>query len=121
MANEITNWDDVIDSRDVIERIAELEELLADDLIEEQDHAELLALRYLAEEGSTTTDDWQHGVTLIRDSYFVDYAKDLADELGLMESESQWPYTCIDWDEAAHELRQDYTQVDFDGAEYWVS
>lgn len=119
MANEITNWDDVIDSRDVIERIAELEELLADDLIEEQDHAELLALRDLAEEGAATTDDWAHGATLIRDTYFVDYAKDLADDMGVL-GDPQWPYTCIDWDEAAHDLQQDYTCIDFDGVDYWV-
>jgi hypothetical protein len=119
MTDTISNWQDIIDSRDVIARIAELEELLVADLIEAEDYVELLALRKLADQGDGI-EDWAHGATLIRDSYFVDYAKELADDLGAYPHEATWPYTCIDWDEAAHDLRQDYTQVDFDGAEYWV-
>ena len=28
--------------------------------------------------------------------------------------------TCIDWAQAARELRMDYTSVDFDGVTYWI-
>ena len=31
-----------------------------------------------------------------------------------------WPYRCIDWQQVADELRQDYTSVSFDGITYWV-
>lgn len=120
MTDNISNWQDIIDSRDVIERIQELADLLSVDLITEDDFAELLALRKLAEESDYNVEDWEHGATLVRDSYFVDYAKELADDLGVYPHEATWPYTCIDWDEAAHELKVDYTSVTFDGVEYWV-
>ena len=31
-----------------------------------------------------------------------------------------WPNTCIDWDQAAGELKMDYSAVDFDGVTYWI-
>ena len=35
-------------------------------------------------------------------------------------SESLWPYSCIDWEQAAEELQQDYMSVEFDGVTYWM-
>lgn len=64
--------------------------------------------------------DWKYGETLIRDSYFEDYARQIADDVCDMTSAKQWPFTCIDWAEAARELQQDYTSVDFDGKTYWI-
>ena len=55
----------------------------------------------------------------IRDSYFVQYARELADDLCAARG-VRWPFTCIDWREAADELQQDYYDVDFDGVTYWV-
>jgi len=59
-----------------------------------------------------------HGVTLIREDCFEEYARELADELGLIPDDVQWPFTCIDWERAADELRQDYSEVTFDGDEW---
>lgn len=73
---------------------------------------ELKKLKALAEEIGSD-------VTLIRDGYFEDYARQTAEDLGLISSETQWPATCIDWDAAATELRQDYTSVEFDGEDYY--
>jgi len=142
----ISNSDDVIDSRDVIARIKELEELEtaitdareamreadADALEDAQtqfdndmmnfdkdDHAELAALRALAEEASGSP-DWPHGETLIRDTYFKDYAKELADDIGATKEGEGWPNNCIDWDQAARELQYDYISVDFGDVEYWI-
>lgn len=63
--------------------------------------------------------DWYPG-TAVRDSYFKDYAMELADDTGAILDNAQWPCTCIDWDQAARELRMDYTGVEFDGVTYWV-
>lgn len=64
--------------------------------------------------------DW-YPVTCIRESYFKEYAMELADDIGAIKpGEHSWPYTCIDWDQAARELRMDYTGVDFDGVTYYV-
>lgn len=137
--SEISRYDDVIDSRDVIERIEDLEleaggrfiekhpegvswGEVADDHsaeLDDEDAAELVALRRLAEQGEEL-DDWADGVALVRDSYFREYAMEMADELGLLPESYQWPTSCIDWDQAARELRMDYTPVEFDGVTYWA-
>lgn len=122
MDNTISNHDDVIDSRDVIARIEELEALGGDDEnpMDESDIQELKALRALAEEAAYSAEDWKYGATLIRDSYFKDYAQELAEDIGAINKDATWPNTCIDWDQAARELQQDYTSVTFDGIDYWI-
>jgi antirestriction protein len=117
MTREISNSEDIIDSRDVIERIAELTE---DEDRTEDETAELEALKALAEEGADYAPDWSYGEALIRDSYFVTYAQELADDIGAIDSKASWPLTCIDWEQAARDLRMDYTAVDFGGVTYWV-
>ena len=64
--------------------------------------------------------DWSHGETLIADHYFETYAQQLADEIGAVDKQAAWPMTCIDWEQAADELKADYTEVDYDGHTYWV-
>lgn len=118
---EISNTDDIIDSRDVIARIEELEEFLqSEGLMNTDALEELTALKALAEEASGYAADWQHGEALIRDSYFKEYAQQLADDIGAINSDATWPNNCIDWEKAARELQQDYTAVDFDGVTYWI-
>jgi hypothetical protein len=136
MRNAPTNTDDVIDSRDIIERIEELEEereaidgeaendadaeAIAEALEawDAENGAELKALTTLQEEAEGYAPDWRHGCTLIRDSYFVDYARNYAHDV--CDLPTHWPASCIDWDQAASELQQDYTAVEFDGVTYWV-
>lgn len=117
MTSEISNTDDIIDSRDVIARIGELEALAARD---EDEEAELTALLALQEEAEPYAADWRHGETLIRDSYFRTYAEELANDIGAINSDQSWPNNCIDWERAARELQVDYTAVDFNGVTYWV-
>lgn len=138
---DISNSDDIIDSRDIIARIAELEgerddyvpddaddNMLADPvdfsrqewaIANPDDASELATLIALADEASGYS-DWTHGATLIRDSYFVTYAQQFAEDIGAIQDESSWPCTCIDWEEAARQLQQDYTSVEFDGTTYWI-
>lgn len=143
MANTISKYDDVIDSRDIIERIAELASerdnlqseadddtnAAKDEAIEalkgwdvSEDGEELKALKALEEEFEGYCHDWRHGVALIRDSHFEDYAQELAEEAGDMNSKQAqaWPFNCIDWEKAARELQQDYTSGEFDGITYWA-
>jgi hypothetical protein len=107
--NQITNNDDVIDSRDVIARIEELEGIAECVPLDEEEHDELIALKELAEEGEQWVTDWVDGAALIRGSYFRDYVMDAA-----------WPNNCIDWDRAVRELKYDYSSIEFDGVTYWV-
>ncbi len=118
----ISNGDDIIDSREVIARIRELEELQDDEdsEMEEEDSDELAILLELAEEASGYAPDWEYGEALIRDSYFETYARELADDIGAISKDAGWPMAHIDWEAAAEALQQDYTEIDFDGVSYWV-
>ncbi len=112
---DISNSDDVIDSRDVIARIKYLE-----GTEDEDEQAELKLLEELQEQAEGYVDDWKHGATLIRASYFEEYAQQLAEDIGAIDKAASWPNTCIDWERAAKELQMDYMAIEFDGVTYWV-
>jgi hypothetical protein len=98
---------------------------MASPTILDQDEAdELQALTELLAElkGNGGDEQWNgdwYPVTLIRDSYFREYAVELADEIGAVDSNAGWPNNCIDWEEAARELRMDYSSVEYAGITYW--
>lgn len=155
-----SNNDDIIDSRQILERIDDLEgereylvsaleqcqeaaaeaksELEApgvrascdEDVVEAQrdlaewdeseEAAELKMLKEFADEAGSYSEDWKYGATLIRDSYFRQYAMDFADDIGAINKDASWPNDCIDWERAARELQMDYTAIDFNGVDYWV-
>jgi len=122
MADSINNKQDLIDSRDVDERISELEqerenlledirqvegdkaeqtmaedELQAFDNEEGQELEDLLSLKT---ECQSMTDEWKYGITLIHENYFEQYARDLAEDIGLVGSGvdiHDWPFNHIDW------------------------
>jgi hypothetical protein len=152
MTKPIDNTEDIIDSRDVIDRIEELRSEV-DDLLSESmvsmDFDEfvegvcdrtleiLLSQEFSREDASTLEDlcdelwplmklaeqgegygDWDSGETLIRDSYFEEYAKELAKDIGSVSGDEKWPLNHIAWEDAADELKTDYTELDFDGVAY---
>lgn len=113
---DISNGLDIIDSRDIVARIEELEKEGRDkDALEEL--ATLQALVSVIDDSSG--DSAEDGVTLVRDSYFEDYARELADDIGAVDKNASWPNNCIDWQRAAEELQMDYTSLEFDGVTYW--
>lgn len=130
---EITNDEDVIDLRDVTDRVEYLEDELADDEPDdsgerdpdlETEREELQRLNALLEElcGNGGDHDWRgdwYPLSMVRDSHFKDFAQQEAEDLDLVKPDARWPYTCIDWEEAAEELKQDYATVEFDGVTYW--
>lgn len=61
--------------------------------------------------------DW-YPQTLIRDSHFKDYAQELAEDIGAINSDAKWPNNCIDWEKAANELRVDYSEQEVEGISY---
>jgi len=152
----VDNTQDVLDSRDIIERIEELESEQDElkELFEEAKAArkepdtddpeliaslnadiansemnlmrwngknwdELKALKKLAEEAEGYAPDWKHGETLIRESYFTEYCKELLEDIGDLPKGLPW-YIAIDWEETADNLRIDYTEVEFDGVTYLI-
>src|ERR1017187_1145821 len=120
---DVSNKEDLLDSRDVIEWLEELRderqaivdarddtdaskedmELAIKTLAEwdEENGVEFNALMDLDKEGDDYAPDWRHGASLIRDSYFKDYAQQLAEDIGAIPNDAKWPCNCIDWEEAA--------------------
>jgi chromosome segregation ATPase len=87
----------------------------------EENESEFEALKTLNEVGESYAGDWDHGATLVLDSYFEDYARQLAEDIhgGEMRNAS-WPFDHIDWNAAAEALKADYTEIEVDGESYWV-
>lgn len=141
-AAPFSNADDVIDSRDVIKRIEELEgafeaagldwkrllpeapdydvQGLAEDAEAFDFALELSKLKALEDEASGYAEDWRYGATLIAVSHFTDYAEQYADDIGAINADAAWPICHIDWTAAAADLKRDYTEVDFDGVAYLI-
>ena len=114
--SEISNFDNVIDGRDVIARIEEIEEMETRD---DDESAELASLKKLAEECENYAADWKYGETLIRGSYFSDYARELLEDCGDIPRNLPH-YIEIDWEATARNIRVDYTEIDFGGVSYWI-
>lgn len=142
MNRDIDNSQDILDSRDIIARIEELEEY-RNDLFEEkgwtvgeiqptengdwlewvhsEECTELSLLLDLQDELEGYCDDWRYGVTLIRDSYWPDYAEELCKDLGYLQNDlPDFIKDNIDWEKVAEDLQVDYTSADFDGVTYWA-
>lgn len=128
--SDIITTDDIIDVRDIIARVEVLEAIDGiEDAIaardENDDASELVDLRALLAdlEGAGGDEQWRgdwYPVTLIRDDYFRTYAQDLAEDIGAIDANAAWPARCIDWTQAARELRMDYTSVTYAGITYWT-
>lgn len=149
MAN-ISNSEDVLDVRDIIERVEELNathDALYDAIGEakgkDKKEAQAAYDAWVAEEGGEASEratlltlleelkgnggdeQWQgdwYPITLIRDSYFQDYAEELANDIGAIDDrkgQAPWPLYCIDWERAARDLQMDYSSVDYDDVTYW--
>lgn len=119
MATEEVTTDNVLDSRTINDRVADLRTQREGNDWDDELSEELEALEAVAEDGENL-EDWEYGVTLIRDSYFVTYAQEFAEDIGAIDSEARWPAYCIDWERAAGELQIDYTPVEFAGVTYWA-
>lgn len=64
--------------------------------------------------------EWRHGEAMIPESEWIDYAQQMAEDIGAIPDNAQWPCTCIDWKQAADELATDYSTVTYQGTDYYV-
>ena len=109
-------------ARDEHETAIANQECIVDELREEVKdiEEELKPIKEFADEGEGYG-DWEHGETLIRESYFVDYAKDLVQDIGdLPQVLPAYIENNIDWDGVANDLLIDYTSLDFEGETYYM-
>lgn len=124
--SDFTTTPDYFDSRDVQERLAELDELTTeleedpdgnyDELIDLRD--EMSALSDFARDADTVS-DWDYGVTFVRDDHFVGYVRELLSDTGyLPDGLPEW--IVIDWEKTADNVKIDYTNYTFRGKTYWA-
>lgn len=117
----------MLDSRELQSRLTELEDMaeayresvgtsMPEAPLDDDEQRELEELTTLADEVS----EWYHGATLIPEDEFEEYARQLADDIGATNSDHGWPLTHIDWEAASEALKQDYSEVTYNGRTYLV-
>lgn len=112
--------DEYMSDDELADKIYDLEQKIEDakneiDAIE----SELNPVREFAETAKAYSSDWNYGTQIINDDYFVEYAQQVADDMGLGNMD-MWPFDHIDWESAADALKMDYTAVNFGEKTYWV-
>jgi hypothetical protein len=117
-----------LDTRDLKARLEELEDMrrayqesiglpMPEAPLDDEEESELAELESLRDDIGSA---WDDGETMIPVDEFQDYARELADDIGAIPDDVSWPLTCIDWEHAASELRHDYTEVTWQGINYYV-
>lgn len=114
---------DYLDLRDVIAKYVNLTELDDEDRDDEDDYyidsvkqimdglgLDLDGLREYAE----------NEPTMIRDHEFINYAEELAYDIGAVSRDARWPLDCIDWDSAAEDLLADYSEIGVGVYTYYI-
>ena len=130
----------IIDSRDIVEELARLQDeydnlkLYLDDAVEsgdfdaEQDALEewnddneeyFKELKDLNEEGENYSSEWSDGATLINKDYFEEYCEDLVKDIGDLPKDIPH-YIVIDWEATADNIRNDYSEISFGNETYLV-
>jgi len=117
-----------LDTRELAERQRELQEALSLDAepgaLDDLDMTRAEALAELAELDTLESEvtDWQYGASLIPEDEFEEHARQLAEDIGAIDEGNRpdrWPFTCIDWSQAADELQSDYSEVTYQGVTYY--
>lgn len=135
MAN-FDGTDEYFDSREVIERIAELTAEFIDatdsdpaDYMSEDDWAyglgedgaaEIHALLTLQEEAEGYIPDWQYGETFYTWEGLIQYAEETVNECYTSGDLPSWVTNHIDWEGVAEEIKVDYTEFEFRGTTYYA-
>lgn len=136
MAN-FDGTDAYFDSREVIERIAELEAEFVDatdsdpaDIMSQDDWAfglggdgalEMVSLLELQEEAEGYISDWQYGEMFYTWDALVNYTEELVSECGYLSPETpSWITNNIDWEAVTKEVKVDFTEFEFRGTTYYA-
>jgi hypothetical protein len=127
--NAFTGTEDTFDSREAIERIAELEEVgtdtnsegtefdadrLCDEFREEYD-----ALIELRDESDGYVSDWPYGKTFIHEGYFTAYCMEMLSEVGYLPADLP-SWVVINEDATADNMKEDYDAFEFMGSTYYA-
>lgn len=132
-----------IDTRELVETRDELKQQVLDSFLEDFPHYEEMTesfedIRFEEEEIESWKQDWQdelnqitciddleyeigsefnYGVTLIPEDDFTDYVIDLLEDCGYISKDFP-SWIEIDWQKTADNVRQDYSEIEYEGKIY---
>ena len=135
---------DCIDTRDLIEKRDELKQQILDSFLETFEHYEDQTddfddILFEEEEIQSWKEDWEdelkeieeidnienelgsafdYGVTLVHEDYFEDYTEELLIDCGYISKDFP-SWIEIDWEATANNVKQDYTEVEYQGETYY--
>lgn len=109
---------DVIDTRDLQDEIDELESELEDQPADEKDEVAVERLAALLALKDEIGSEWEDGVALVADGYFEDYAREMAEDCGMVGDGNKMS-DYVDWERWASDVQTDYSSVEFDDETYW--
>ena len=135
---------DCIDTRDLIEKIDELKQQILDSFLETFEHYEDQTddfddILFEEEEIQNWKGDWEdelkeieeidkiedelgsefdYGVTLVHEDYFEEYTEELLIDCGYISKDFP-SWIEIDWEATANNVKQDYTEVEYQGETYY--
>ena len=123
---ELEGFSDMVDSAKTL--LAEAEESKDESAItaaeEELDTARLdfgegeeAELKVLQDLRDKVGSEWSDGVTLIPESEFVAYCRELLEDCGDIPKNLPH-YITIDWDDTADNIKVDYSEIEYDGDTY---
>lgn len=125
--NGLTN--DVVDSRDLQERIEKLycfivmSDFRKEKLKDSNEQIELSQLLKFKKDCDDCEEDFIHSLTIVNEDYWEEYAEDFAKDCGYVDNErgNNNPLNdCIDWKAWADKIKQDYTELEYDGDTYYA-
>ena len=102
---------DIIDSRDLLDELKTLDKI--DDL------DRIAEIEELIEE--VGRDNFEMGVTFIRENYWLQYCEDTAYDVGYLDGrdDNNPIHYHIDWQGWADAVAMDYSQTEFNGDNYY--
>jgi len=80
---------------------------------------DLEELENLQDEFEGYCPDWKHGVSIIRETYIDTYLKEELEDCGYIPKDFP-SWIEIDWDATFENMKQDYTEGDYDGVTYYA-
>lgn len=131
----------VIDTRDLQDRIDELESQIEDigaeitdleEQLQDEDEDDIGEIKEQIEQLDFDRDDlkveleelnylkseipeWYDGNALIHEDYWVEYVQDLLEDCGDIPSDLPW-YIVVDWVSTAENIAVDYSTIEYDGS-----
>ena len=123
----ISNTENVLDSRNIQERIDELENEIEEEESKNEEEEEesspeqeeLEILLAFKEEVEQCNSEWDDGCALIRETYFKEFCQQELEDLGMIPKDLE-SFIVIDWEATAENMEQDYSEVSFDSVAYYV-